>query len=112
MSLVSLVIAPFIAVSAGDGNVNPSCGMTSAECCKKIDVKKDCCAYGSEKSCQADMSKVMSMSKEECAAYCDSIGCSPEQKEMCLKHAGMGMEAEGTETDVEENDEIDSTSTE
>ena len=37
------------------------------------------------------MSMVMNMSKEECAAYCDSLKCTPEQKAMCLKHAGSAF---------------------
>jgi K(+)-stimulated pyrophosphate-energized sodium pump len=28
------------------------------------------------------------MTKDECAAMCDSLKCSPEQKEMCLSHYG------------------------
>jgi K(+)-stimulated pyrophosphate-energized sodium pump len=26
------------------------------------------------------------MTKDECAAMCDSLKCTPEQKEMCLSH--------------------------
>jgi hypothetical protein len=36
------------------------------------------------------MQKCMSMTKEECAAYCDSVGCTPEEKAVCVKHAGAG----------------------
>jgi K(+)-stimulated pyrophosphate-energized sodium pump len=32
------------------------------------------------------MSKCAEMTKEECAAMCDSLKCSPEEKEMCLSH--------------------------
>lgn len=39
---------------------------------------------------KCDMEKCMSMSKEDCAKYCDSVGCTPEQKAMCVEHAGMG----------------------
>jgi K(+)-stimulated pyrophosphate-energized sodium pump len=28
------------------------------------------------------------MTKEECAKMCDSLGCTPEQKEACLSHYG------------------------
>jgi len=34
------------------------------------------------------MSKCKDMTKEECAKMCDSLGCTPEQKEACLSHYG------------------------
>jgi hypothetical protein len=76
MSIVSLVIAPYI---AGIG----STGGDKAACCKE---KMEACI---SKATKCDMSKCVNMGKEECAAYCDSMGCSVEEKEMCLKHAGM-----------------------
>jgi hypothetical protein len=37
----------------------------------------------------------MSMTTEECAAYCDSMKCTPAQKEACIKmieaHKGIDM---------------------
>jgi K(+)-stimulated pyrophosphate-energized sodium pump len=35
---------------------------------------------------KCDMSKCATMTKEECAKMCDSVGCSPEEKEMCMSH--------------------------
>ena len=35
---------------------------------------------------KCDMSKCATMTKDECAAMCDSLECSPEEKEMCLSH--------------------------
>jgi K(+)-stimulated pyrophosphate-energized sodium pump len=35
---------------------------------------------------KCDMSKCATMTKAECAAMCDSLKCTPEQKEMCLSH--------------------------
>jgi K(+)-stimulated pyrophosphate-energized sodium pump len=76
MSIVSLVIAPYIAMQNGGAN-----GM-------------DCCAKpGMEMKC--DMNKCMTMTPEQCAAYCDSLGCTPEQKAMCMSHAGGGTSATG-----------------
>ena len=50
----------------------------------------DCSKYGEGgATVTCDMEMVSCMSKEECAAYCDSMKCSPEEKELCLKHAGM-----------------------
>ena len=37
---------------------------------------------------KCDMERVMHMSKEECAAYCDSMKCSSDEKVMCMEHAG------------------------
>jgi K(+)-stimulated pyrophosphate-energized sodium pump len=75
MSIVSLVIAPYI-------SVNPSTNVTSQ--------------YGMHLSCpgqnpKCDMTKCMSMTKEECAAYCDMNKCTPEQKAICMEHAGTAQ---------------------
>ena len=35
---------------------------------------------------KCDMSKCATMTKDECAKMCDSLGCSAEEKEMCLSH--------------------------
>jgi K(+)-stimulated pyrophosphate-energized sodium pump len=82
MSIVSLVIAPYIAMNNAEGN---DCKM-STEC--RMGMKEDCCKGGMNTKC--DMDKCMHMSKEECAAYCDSMKCSPEEKAMCMEHAGSG----------------------
>ncbi|HEU4716769.1 MAG TPA: sodium-translocating pyrophosphatase [Bacteroidia bacterium] len=75
MSIVSLVIAPHIAVPK-----------TDAACSMDGDHNKSCCMMQNTK---CDMDKCMHMSKEQCAHYCDSMGCSAEEKEMCMEHAGM-----------------------
>ena len=89
MSIVSLVIAPYIAVTSSE----------SAECGDHHGFKKECSMGGEAGACchgkamgemKCDMSKCMNMTKEECAAYCDSMKCSPEEKAACLEHAGMG----------------------
>lgn len=77
MSIVSLVIAPHIAVIGGG---EEHCNMDKAAC------------HQTEMNAACDMSKCANMSKEECAAYCDSVGCSPEQKAMCMEHVGMDAE--------------------
>jgi K(+)-stimulated pyrophosphate-energized sodium pump len=78
MSIVSLVIAPYIAVQGGMKADKEMCADHMEACCKK------------DGNMKCDMNKVMNMSKEECAAYCDSMGCSAEEKEVCMKHAGAG----------------------
>jgi len=65
--LIGLVIAPIL----GNGHATEGTG----ECCSS---KKEVSC--SENSC--DMSKCATMSKEECAKMCDSLGC--ENKEECL----------------------------
>ncbi|MFM2017321.1 MAG: hypothetical protein RL007_977, partial [Bacteroidota bacterium] len=78
MSIVSLVIAPYIiGIGSSDANAAVSCDKDKAACCANMDMSK------------CDMSKCMNMTKEQCAAYCDSVGCTPEQKAMCVSHAGM-----------------------
>jgi K(+)-stimulated pyrophosphate-energized sodium pump len=85
MSIVSLVIAPYIAVQGGmkadkAGMVNGA----KTECCAMDSVDMNHC--GMMGNC--DMEKCMTMTKEECAAYCDSMQCSPEQKAMCQSMYG------------------------
>jgi K(+)-stimulated pyrophosphate-energized sodium pump len=74
MSIVSLVIAPYISVDssntmvAGGANMHQTC----------VDKNSKC-----------DVAKCASMTKEECAAFCEANKLTAEQKEMCMQHAGM-----------------------
>ncbi|MEO6903649.1 MAG: sodium-translocating pyrophosphatase [Bacteroidia bacterium] len=77
MSIVSLVIAPYIAMGPAQGATD----------CHPKNINAACCMEQKDMKC--DMSKVMKMTKEECASYCDSVGCTPEQKAICVEHAGM-----------------------
>jgi len=88
--LVGLVIAPILGdghgsekkagptssakLEASRGNENTCCKKDKANECQK-DMKMKC-----------DMSKCAKMTKEECAKMCDEIGCSKEEKSMCLSH--------------------------
>lgn len=62
--------------------------------------KMEHCAGMEEMSCgkdgKCDMSKMMGMTEEECAKYCDSMGCSAEEKANCLNmikaHKGLSAE--------------------
>jgi K(+)-stimulated pyrophosphate-energized sodium pump len=89
MSIVALVIAPYLSA--------PSAGNAAGKnCCKKgaqteqvsgdCAEKKSCCKgdkvaadYG-----KCDISKCATMTKEECAAHCDEMGCNEDQKANCL----------------------------
>ncbi len=76
MSIVSLVIAPFIAGKTfGNAKSNQNC-KPAVEC------SMDASNCSSSNKC--DMSKCATMTKEQCAAYCDSIGCSTEDNVACL----------------------------
>ncbi len=77
MSIVSLVIAPFIAGKTfGNAKSNQNC-KPAVEC--SMDASNNCSS-----SNKCDMSKCATMTKEQCAAYCDSMGCSTEDKAACL----------------------------
>jgi len=73
--LIGLVIAPIL------GGHEAGAVTKKMEC--TIEMKKECKDMG-----KCDMSKCKDMTKEECAKMCDSLGCTPEQKEACLSHYG------------------------
>jgi K(+)-stimulated pyrophosphate-energized sodium pump len=84
MSIVSLVIAPYIAVVNAESK-EMNCHAQTEMCAGMDSVDMGNC----------DLSKCMSMTPEECAAYCDSMKCTPEQKAACIKmieaHKGIDM---------------------
>jgi len=85
MSIVSLVIAPYIAVQGGlKADKLALMNGEKMECCAMDSMDMDHC--GMMGNC--DMSKCMNMTKEECAVYCDSMKCTPEQKAMCQSMYG------------------------
>jgi K(+)-stimulated pyrophosphate-energized sodium pump len=93
MSIVSLVIAPYIVGidRMGTMNADPN-AMT--EC-----IAPSCCDKGdmANMNPNCNMHSCMHMTKEECAHYCDSVGCTADQKAMCVEHAGTcNMNADGT----------------
>lgn len=102
MSIVSLVIAPYI---SGIGST------ASEDCCDPHGAQTEmgaCCKDGADMECgeggECDMSKCAQMSKEECAAMCDKNGCSPEQKAKCMemydengKYKGPAEQADSAE---------------
>lgn len=75
--LIGLVIAPIL------GGHEAGAETKKMEC--TMEMKKEC-KDGMIGKC--DMSKCKDMTKEECAKMCDSLGCTPEQKEACLSHYG------------------------
>jgi K(+)-stimulated pyrophosphate-energized sodium pump len=88
--LVGLVIAPIL----GDGHGGEK--KAGATCATKMEAchgkEKACCKKDAAKEChkdvkmKCDMSKCAKMTKEECAKMCDEMGCSKEEKEICMSH--------------------------
>ena len=79
MSIVSLVIAPYIAVQGGLKADKMMHHGTEIECCAPSAGDANGMMMG-----KCDMSLCKTMTKEECAAHCDSMGCTSAQKEMCM----------------------------
>lgn len=70
--LVGLVIAPIL----GSGH---GAGADKAACCSQSEIHA-----GHHMKC--DMNKMATMTKDECAKMCDEMGCSEEEKAMCMAH--------------------------
>jgi K(+)-stimulated pyrophosphate-energized sodium pump len=81
MSIVSLIIAPHIAVEGGHGADKNMVNGAKTEC--HMDMEHCSMDMGN-----CDMERCKTMTKDECAAYCDSMQCTPEQKEKCLSMYG------------------------
>jgi K(+)-stimulated pyrophosphate-energized sodium pump len=87
MSIVSLVIAPYIAVEGG---------MKADKMMMHHGAKMECCemdmnhgAMGCDEMMgKCDIERCKTMTKDECAALCDSLGCDAKQKEACLSMYG------------------------
>jgi K(+)-stimulated pyrophosphate-energized sodium pump len=75
-SIVSLIIAPYIAV----GNSNTA---ASDDCCKdKTEMTTAHAGCDSESTC--DMSECQNLTLDQCMAKCDSLKCSPEERAKCM----------------------------
>lgn len=100
--LVGLVIAPLLGGHSATTCTDTHCkteqcaemckkekctpATCSHECCSTEKDKAACCSGSSKMIGKCDMSKCATMTKEECAKMCDSVGCSPEEKGMCMSH--------------------------
>ena len=101
--LVGLVIAPILGNGhGGEEKGHGKCGMEQChgkmECSGDMHGCKDMSAcHGKMEACgphmkgeymigKCDMRECAKLSKDECAAMCDSLKCTPEEKEMCLAH--------------------------
>ena len=88
--LIGLVIAPILGSGHHDAKKANGCDTTK---CEMIDGK--CVPINTGK---CDMSQCAKMTKEECSKMCDSKGCSPEEKAMCLSNYGEDGKWIGNQT--------------
>ena len=102
MSIVSLVIAPFIAGKTFGERPNHGQGVACVEMqhCEKEMMGK------------CDMSKCATLTKEQCAAMCDSMGCDAAEKAACMgmydadgKFIGKGHEGCSNEPACKEDND-------
>ena len=93
--LIGLVIAPILGSGHHDVKEANGCDTTK---CEMIDGK--CVPINTGK---CDMSQCAKMTKEECSKMCDSKGCSPEEKAMCLSNYGEDGKWIGNQTGKCEN---------
>jgi K(+)-stimulated pyrophosphate-energized sodium pump len=78
--LIGLVMAPILGSGSSTIDSHGSCEK------KEIIMKKCSMGEGAMMMGKCEMSKCAKMTKDECAKMCDSLKCTPEQKEMCLSH--------------------------
>jgi K(+)-stimulated pyrophosphate-energized sodium pump len=76
-SIVSLIIAPYIAVPP----TNTAGGQYAAS-------KKECCTKMASQASGCDTKVCATMSKEACARHCDSMNCDSASKAHCMSHYG------------------------
>jgi len=67
--LIGLVMAPILGNGHSEGT-----------------QKAACCAMEMKHETKCDMAKVSMMTKDECAKMCDEMGCSADEKAMCMAH--------------------------
>ena len=100
MSIVSLVIAPYIAVNTAEAGM-AGCDDHGAqtECCEGHGAgMMEACHEGGMGKC--DMTKCASMTKEQCAAMCDSVGCTADEKAYCMSMYGADGKFVGPKCDM------------
>ena len=88
--LIGLVIAPIL----GAGSNSETAGM---DCCPAM---KNVAAMNTK----CDMSKIATMTKEECAAMCDKMGCTADEKATCMMMFDENGKYNGPVKNVVKND--------
>jgi K(+)-stimulated pyrophosphate-energized sodium pump len=87
--LIGLVIAPILGNGHGaEGDMKNGACCAKKEMCAGQEDMKTCDPHKAGKTMigKCDMTKCATMTKDECAKMCDDLGCTAEEKEMCLAH--------------------------
>jgi len=89
--LVGLVIAPILGSGSGHGDKNMHGAHDKMEMCCDADGHDGAKMCGHHQKGhymigKCDMRECSKLTKEECAKMCDSLGCTKEEKDMCLSH--------------------------
>ena len=99
MSIVSLVIAPYIAINEAEAGKHCEGDMIEMhEGCGDAAMMHHGCEGMIGSKC--DMTACASMSKDECAKMCDSVGCTPEEKAYCMSMYGADGKFIGPKCDM------------
>jgi K(+)-stimulated pyrophosphate-energized sodium pump len=94
MSIVSLVIAPYIAVTGGSEG-KEACAGEKKECCSEMSMPKECHEGMAAMNCEMDADGNCWVSDSTCNAWmkegkCDSTACIKQENGKCLvKHEEM-----------------------
>ena len=99
MSIVSLVIAPYIAMTGGtDGK--EACAGEKKECCSEMSMPKECHEGMAKMNCEMDADGNCWVSDSTCNAWmkegkCDSTACIKQENGRCLVKHEVAMKAMG-----------------
>jgi K(+)-stimulated pyrophosphate-energized sodium pump len=99
MSIVSLVIAPYIAMTGGtDGK--EACAGDKKECCSEMSMPKECHEGMAAMNCEMDADGNCWVSDSTCNAWmkegkCDSSACIKQENGRCLVKHEVAMKAMG-----------------
>jgi K(+)-stimulated pyrophosphate-energized sodium pump len=88
--LIGLVIAPILGSGHHDTKGSNGCDKTK---CEMKDGKCAPSSCGKKENCHAsmgkcDMNQCAKKTRDECAKMCDSLKCTPAEKNACLSHYG------------------------
>ncbi|MEY4852447.1 MAG: hypothetical protein RIS99_842 [Bacteroidota bacterium] len=99
MSIVSLVIAPYIAMTGGTDGKEANAG-NKKECCSEMSMPKECQEGMAAMNCEMDADGNCWVSDSTCNAWmkegkCDSTACIKQENGKCLVKHEVAMKAMG-----------------
>jgi K(+)-stimulated pyrophosphate-energized sodium pump len=99
MSIVSLVIAPYIAMTGGTDGKEANAG-NKKECCSEMSMPKECHEGMAAMNCEMDADGNCWVSDSTCNAWmkegkCDSAACIKQENGKCLVKHEVAMKAMG-----------------